>query len=199
MEKLHPSSTPEINIATTCACMIQCEFTQAKHNFQKQSKGCHDTENQGFSSDYHMRTKTTDNNKYNTMRTKVSKKKKQQQHKYAWKECEWRWQSLVTTDRREHSRHNYLGRPWHRCWWRTWSWGWDCCHPRCGTWRASPRSGVPGIPRCSDTSTGTESEPHMCRGGTAGWRKACTHTLCLQRSLWSCDPEDTCAGKETAM
>lgn len=124
------------------------------------------------------------------------KKKTKERQKHTLKECEKRWwQCWVTTDRKEHSRHNYLERPWHRCWWRTWSWGWGCCCPRCGTWRESPRSGVPGSPRCSGTCSGTESEQHRCRGGTAGWRTACTHTLCPRRSLWSCDLEDTCAEK----
>lgn len=104
-----------------------------------------------------------------------------------WHEC---W---VTTGRRGHIRHSYLRRPWHRYWWRTWSWGWGCCCPRCGSWRASPRSGVPGSPRCSGTSSGTASEAHRCRGGTAGWRTACRHILCPGSSLWSCDLEGTCA------
>lgn len=115
-------------------------------------------------------------------------------HWYLIKEHEKRWwQCRVTIGRRGHSRHSYLEKPWHRCWWRTWSWGWGCCHPHCGTWQASPRSGVPGSPRCSGTSSGTESEPHRCRGGKAGWRTACRHTLCLRSSLWSCGLQGTCA------
>jgi len=99
----------------------------------------------------------------------------------------------VTTGRRGHSRHSYLERPRHICWWRTWSWGWGCCRPRCGTWRASPRSGVPGSPRCSGRCSGMESEPRRCRGDTGGWRTACTRTPCPGSSLWSCGPEGTCA------
>lgn len=117
---------------------------------------------------------------------------KTQQDESQCGEVRWR-QCSVTTGRKGRSRHSYLERPWHRCWWRTWSWGWGCCCPRCETWRASPRSGVLGSPRCSGTSIETESEPRRCRGGRAGWRTACRRTPCPRSSLWSCGPEDTWA------
>lgn len=97
----------------------------------------------------------------------------------------------VTTGRRGHSRRSYLEKPWHRCWWQTWSWGWGCCCPR-GTSPASPHSGVPGSLRCNGTSSGTESEPHRCRDGTDGWRTKCRCTLFPRSSLWLCGLEGTC-------
>lgn len=105
-----------------------------------------------------------------------------------------RGRCCVTTDNKSHIPYSYLERPWHRCWWQTWSWGWGCCCPR-GTWRVTPHSAVPGSPRCSGTSSGKESEPHMCHGGTAGLRTVCRHTLCPRSSLWSCGLEGTCAEK----
>lgn len=132
--------------------------------------------------------------KINVLKMKKKEIARQKHIKYKKHEGRW-WQRWVTTGRRGHSQYSYLEKPWHRCWWRTWSWGWGCCCPCCETWRASPRSGVPGSPRCSGTSSGTESEPHRCRGGTAGWRTACRHTLCPRSSLWSCGLEDTCTEK----
>ena len=110
-----------------------------------------------------------------------------------WKKKPWEDdEGVVTTGRRGRSRHSYLGRPGHRCWWRTWSWGWGCCRPRCGTWRAWTRSGAPCSPRCSGTSSGTGSEPRRCRGDRAGWRTGCRRTLCPRSSLWSGGLEGTC-------
>lgn len=107
------------------------------------------------------------------------------------KKVEMAWRR-ITTGRRERSRRSYLGRPWRRCWWRTWSWGWGWRRPRCGTWRASPRSGARGSPRCSGMSSGRASGPRRCHGGTAGWRTACTRTPPgPSATLWSCGPGDT--------
>lgn len=122
-------------------------------------------------------------------------KLKRQKHKKDIKHMRKDDGSVVTTDRTWHSRHSYLERPWHRCWWRTWSWDWGCCCPHCGTWRVSPHSAVPGSPRCSGTCSGMANELHRCRGDTAGWRKACRHTLCPKSSLWSDGLEGTWAEK----
>lgn len=99
----------------------------------------------------------------------------------------------VTTCRRGRSPHSYLGRPWRRCWWRTWSWGSGC--RRRGKRPAPPRSAAPCSRRCRGRSTATGSEPRRCRGDTAGWRTACKCTLYPRGSPWSCDPGGTCAEK----
>lgn len=107
MEKSLPGTTQEINMAKGCVCVC-VDFTQ-RRGADKSVTSKHDAG-----------VLTWNENQQKKIKHKHEEKKKKNNHHDHVTLTE-RMVVFFTTGRRAHSPHSYLERPWHRCWWRTWS------------------------------------------------------------------------------